>query len=95
MLINEALSEGAGGTPNKRQPYTGNAMSPASAEREQLGYLADNDIDTDDNDISSHLRDTVVDPEETWGPVPPTAEDPYAQADPFVRGDSPLPTPHR
>lgn len=95
-MISETLSEAGGGTPHKTQPYTGNAMSPASADREQLGYLADKDVDTDDeNDIPTHLRDVEVDDKDCYGPVPPTAPDPYAMADPFVRGDSPLPTPNR
>ena len=93
MMISEALHEGGGGVSHKPQPYSGNAMSPASADREQMSYLADKDIDTDDGeDVSMHLRDQTVDPEDCFGPVPPTAPNPYAQQDPFVRDSSPLPS---
>ena len=71
-------------------------VSPELADRESLGYLADGDIDVDDaGDVPAHLKDPVEDPEECWGPVPPTQGDPYVQQDPFTRGWGVLPTPRR
>ena len=67
-------------------------LAPDMIDREQLGYLADIDIDTNDNDLPAHLRDPVEDPEDCWGPVPPTQDDPYVQPDPFTTGWSVLPT---
>lgn len=74
--------------------YVNNPLSPDINDREQLGYLADNLDDelSDDNDISSHLRDTVEDPKDCFGPVPPVQGDPYVQQDPLARDTSPLPT---
>lgn len=72
-----------------------NPMSPETADREQLGYLADRDTDSagDDDELPTHLRDPQEDPEQCWGPVPPVQGDPYVQQDPFTRDTSPLPTP--
>ena len=47
----------------------------------------------DDDELPSHLRDPMEDPEDCWGPVPPVTPDPYVQQDPFVRDSSPLPSP--
>lgn len=64
-------------------------------DREQLGFLADKPIDTmdDPEGLPAHLRDPIEDPEDCFGPVPPTNNDPYVQQDPFVRDSSPLPSP--
>lgn len=69
-------------------------MSPATADREQIGTLADRDIDTEDGeDLPPHLREPAVDMDDCYGPVPPTAEEPYTQQDPFVRDFGVLPSP--
>lgn len=93
--IRNAIVESGGGTPNKAQPYMGNAMSPGGADREQLGSLANVDTDTvdDQDELPSHLREPNVDFEDCYGPVPPVVPDPYVSQDPFTRDTSPLPTP--
>lgn len=63
-------------------------------EREQLGVNSAEAIDTvaDPDGLPDHLREPLVDPEDCYGPVPPDAEDPYVQQDPFVRDAMPHPT---
>lgn len=94
-LIREALFLEAGGAPaTKPRPYVRNAMSPASADREQLGRNSAKDIDDGDEDeLAPHLRDQTENPEDCYGPVPPTQGDPYVNQDMYVRDSSPLPTP--
>jgi hypothetical protein len=91
-MIREALIREGGGAPaTKPRPYVRNALSPATADREQLGRQSSKDIDTED-ELSPHLRDQTEDPEDCYGPVPPTQGDPYVNQDMFVRDSSPLPT---
>ena len=98
QVIREALvREWAGAPPTKAMfDYVNNPLSPDTSDREALGYLADHPADVDPNDddeLPSHLRDPMEDPEDCWGPVPPVTPDPYVQQDPFVRDSSPLPSP--
>lgn len=93
-LIREALAlEWAGAPPTRPMfDYIGNPLSPSTNDREQLGYLADPDVDDDEDMMSGHLNEPQEDPEDCWGPVPPVNGDPYVQQDPFARDTSPLPT---
>jgi hypothetical protein len=88
MYIAEALDSTVGA------PYIRNVTSPAMSDREEIGPISKRDIDAtdDDDEIASHLVDIEVTPEECYGPVPPDAEEPYVQMDPFTRGWSVLPT---
>jgi hypothetical protein len=90
-IIRNSLREAGGGQPRKKQPYIRNAMAPDIVDREALGRLETGDQEEDE--LPPHLREPEVDAEDCWGPVPPTAEDPYVTQDPYVRFSSPLPTP--
>jgi len=95
-IIRKVLIEAGGGTPTRTMGAGRNPMSPEKADREALSFLADNptDIDLDDDDeLPSHLRNPLEDPEDCFGPVPPVQGDPYVMQDPFARDTSPLPTP--
>lgn len=96
ILIREALEESGGGWASPPQP-DGSALNVGSMNsREQLGNLKDRDIDTEDGEeLAPHLRDPLYEPEDTWGPVPPDAPDPYVQQDPFARDWGVMPTPKR
>lgn len=87
QLVKTALVETGGGTPMRTEPFIGSAMSPSVASREQIGSLGDpEDIDTqDDSELPTHLREPLYDEEDCYGPVPPTAEDPFVQADPYAQ----------
>jgi hypothetical protein len=89
-IIREVLRESGGGVSRPPQPYTRNALSPDINNREAIGRLQ---TGTPDEELTSHLVEPEVDPEDCWGPVPPTAEDPHVWQDPFVKWHSPLPTP--
>lgn len=92
--VKALILELGGAVPNKPQPYQRNAMSPDVATREPITNMSKNDIDTDGNeDLPTHLREPTVDMADCYGPVPPTAEEPYTTQDPGVRDYSPLPTP--
>lgn len=92
-IVRAAVLESGGGVPMKRQPMQRNPMSPDVSHREQIGSLGDIDIDTElDDELPPHLRNPYEEPEDIFGPVPPDAEDPYAQQDPFVRDSGVLPT---
>lgn len=75
------------------RPAGRNVLSPDVADREQLGSLAGQPIDTvdDPDDMPEHLREPTVDREDCMGPVPPDAEEPYVGQDPFVRDYGPQP----
>ena len=80
--------------PNTMFNAMNDPLSPSTSDREQLGFLADHPTDVDPNDdLPDHLKNPVEDPEQCWGPVPPTGEEPYTQQDPFTRDTSPNPTP--
>lgn len=90
-LLRAYIAEALSSTPGA--PYIRNALSPAMSDREDIGPISHRDIDAtdDDDEIASHLVDIEVTPEECFGPVPPDAEDPYVQLDPFTRDWSVLP----
>lgn len=73
-----------------RTPYVRNALGSSTSDREQLGRVAK---PRDPDEIAPHLMEPLYDEEETWGPVPPTAPDPYALPDMFSKDTSVLPTP--
>lgn len=94
--LRRIIREGLGGKTTKTMfSYLGNPLSPDINDREQLGSLAIDDIDTieDDDGLPLHLREPVINAEESWGPVPPTDDNPYfASSDPLTRDTSPLPS---
>ena len=97
LIIRRALVEAGGASPFPQ--HIRNALSPSEVpgeshlEDEELKQMKFDDTADDPDELPPHLRDVTVELEDTEGPVPPTAEDPYVQQDPFVRGSSPLPTP--
>ena len=86
-LIEAVLNEAGGGTPTRtKEPFIGSATSPSVASREQIGSLGDpNPEDREDDELPPHLREPLYDKEDCYGPVPPVAEDPYVQSDPFTQ----------
>ena len=66
-------------------------MSPSMADREQIGRNSIKDID-DPDEVAPHLRDPLYDDEDCWGPVPPTAENPYAMPDVYNKDYNVIPT---
>ncbi len=92
-LIQEALLEGGGGTTMPPRPMIRNPMSPSMADREQIGKNSIQNMDTDEDKISPHLREPVYDEGDCLGPVPPNAEQPYALPDPFAQDFNVIPTP--
>jgi len=91
-IIRNAISEGAGGITLPHMPMIRNAMGPDFADREQLSLVTRKDMD-DEDDVAPHLRELIYDEEDTWGPVPPTGNDPYALPDPYAKDYGVLPTP--
>lgn len=91
-IIREMILEGAGGTTLPKLPMIRNAMGPELADREQLSLVSSKDLE-DEDDLAPHLREPIYAEEDTWGPVPPTGEDPYSLPDPYVNDYSVLPTP--
>jgi len=92
-LLIRMLVEAAGAPATSPHAMWRDVQSPMHSDRQQLGKLGDRDIDTEGGEeISAHLRDIAVDPEDTWGPVAPTQGDPYVQQDPYVRDWSVLPS---
>ena len=71
-----------------------NALSPDINSREAIDAMTSKGIDTIDDwdDMPEHLREPMLTPEECFGPVPPSAEEPYVGQDPFARNTSVLPT---
>jgi hypothetical protein len=90
-IIRYTIREAGGGTPTKPRHMVRNDVdvAPTIDSREQLGNI----VDDDNEDVSPHLRDAMIEPEDDFGPVPPTDNDPYVTQDPLVRDYSPLPTP--
>jgi hypothetical protein len=70
-------------------PHISNVLSQDLASREQIGSLADSG---EEDEISAHLIEPEVTPEDCYGPVPPIADDPGVFADPFTRDYHVLPT---
>lgn len=90
-LIRNELLEACGGTTIPPRPVVRNPISPSMSDREQIGRNSIKDKD-DPNDIAPHLREPQYEPEECYGPVPPTAEDPYALPDFYAKDYGVLPT---
>ena len=88
------LSEAGGGIHLPSSvPRTRDVLSPATSDREQLGYLGDRF--EPEEDIAPHLREPLIDIdiEDLYGPVPPDEPDPYVGPDPLVRMSDIVPTP--
>jgi hypothetical protein len=90
-IIRSVIVEAAGGITLPRMPVIRNAIQPDFSDRERLGRISVKDADEDA--ITPHLREPIYDEEETWGPVPPTGEDPYALPDPYSKDYHVIPTP--
>jgi len=88
-LIKRALVEVA---PFPGHPNT-HVIAPETNAREQVGALGNKAMDTvdDEEGMPDHLREPLVDVEDCYGPVPPTAPEPYVQIDPFVSDAAPRP----
>lgn len=72
-----------------------NVLSPDVSSREGIGHLKSTPIDTvadEEDGLPNHLLDPTLNPEDCFGPVPPDAENPYVEQDPFVRDYAPTPT---
>lgn len=91
-LIKEVLEEAGGASPTPPRPNVRNAMAPSMADREQIGRISIKDKDGPE-EISSHLQEPVHDEEDCWGPVPPTAQNPYAMPDFYTKDFNVIPTP--
>jgi hypothetical protein len=89
-VIRRAILETGGGTTLPKAPTIRNALAPQMSDREQIGKIAK---PRDPDEISPHLIEPIYDEEDTWGPVPPTAPDPYALPDMFSKDTGVLPTP--
>lgn len=91
-LIAECIAEHAASTDTRFDVHT-EPYAAARSDREQLGSLAQLDVDVDETTgLASHLVEPVIDREDTLGPVPPTESDPYVQVDPFATEWSPFTT---
>jgi hypothetical protein len=90
--LRRVIREAAGASAFPGQPIR-NALSPDINDREQIGSLTNKAMDTvDDPDgLPEHLREPTVDREDCFGPVPPTAEVPYVQVDPYEVDTAPQP----
>lgn len=85
-LLELVFNEAGGGTPMRTEPFIGSATSPSTDSREQIRSLGDPDPEAqEDDELPPHLREPIYDKEDCYGPVPPVAEDPYVQADPFAQ----------
>lgn len=75
------------------RPAARNVLSPATSEREQLGSLAGEPLDTanDPDGVPEHLREPTVDREDCYGPVPPSGREPWVSIDPFTSDYAPQP----
>lgn len=92
LLVLEAIMEAGGG--NASYPYIRDAVGPSMADREAIGHLADGGMDDEEDELPPHLREPQEDPEDCFGPVPPTDEDnPYAISDPYASDYHVIPTP--
>jgi hypothetical protein len=89
-IIRGVLRETGGGTTLPRMPVIRNAMGPEMSDREQLGRIAE---PRDPDEIAPHLVEPIYDEEDTWGPVPPIAPNPYALPDMYTKDYGVLPTP--
>lgn len=87
------LQEARAAGPYPGRPAARNVLAPDVNDREQLGTLAGDPIDTiDDPDgLPDHLREPTVDRDDCFGPVPPDAEKPYVSVDPYATDVAPKP----
>lgn len=83
----------AGGWASPPQPAGRNSFSSDLPNREQIGRLG-SDKDDSVEQITSHLEDATVNPEDCYGPVPPTTEKPGVRVDPFTRDFGPASHPN-
>ena len=81
-IIRKVIIEAGGGIPH--MPMVRDSMGPEFADREQLGRISTKDKDEEDL-TSPHLREPDYPEEETWGPVPPTGEEPFAHLDSYAK----------
>ena len=88
-LIRSFIIEANGGITLPHLPMIRNAMGPDFSDREQLGRISVKDEDDEEDDISPHLYEPVYEEEDTWGPVPPTSENPYVISDPYAKDTGP------
>jgi len=91
-IIRSVIQEAAGGTTLPSMPRIRDAIGPDFSDREQLGRISTKDIDEPD-ELPPHLREPVYAEEDTWGPVPPIAGNPYSLPDPYTKDYGVLPTP--
>lgn len=91
-IIRQTLVEIGGARTTVPRPVVNNPMSPSMADREQLGRNSIKDKDSPD-EVAPHLQEPLYDEEDCWGPVPPTAQNPYALPDYYAKDFGVLPTP--
>ena len=91
-IIRKTLAEAGGGTTTPPRAMVNNPMAPSMADREEIGRNSIKDMD-DPDELSPHLREPVEEPEDCWGPVPPTAPNPYAMPDFYTKDYNVIPTP--
>lgn len=91
-IIRRSLQEIGGATSTQPRPMDRNPMGPSMSDREQIGRISIKDKE-DPNEVAPHLRDPLYDEEDCWGPVPPTAENPYALPDIYTKDYNVIPTP--
>jgi hypothetical protein len=91
-IIRVSLAEAGGGTTMPPRPVTRNPTAPSMADREQLGRISIKDMD-DPEEVSPHLMEPLYDKEDCFGPVPPTAQNPYALPDFYTKDYNVIPTP--
>lgn len=90
-LVTEALHEAGGGVDT--YPFIRDAVGPSTADREQIGSLADDSNKEPEEQLPPHLRDPQEDPEDCRGPIPPVDDDVHAISDPFASDWHVIPTP--
>lgn len=90
-IIRESLVEAGGGLARPPRPNVRNAMAPSMADREQLGKISIRTTEPDQ--VAPHLQEPELEPEDCWGPVPPTGQNPYMIPDPYTTDYHVIPTP--
>ena len=87
----EHLQEIGGAKATKPKMMRDAPYATKTANREQIGSLGKKDKPNEE-ELSPHLMEPEVDPEDCWGPVPPKNPNPYATSDPFTQDYGVLPT---
>lgn len=69
-----------------------NILDPDVNNEKWPGVMNAKAFDTvgDEDEMPEHLKEPNESPEDCWGPVPPVAEDPYVQLDPYVTDFVPM-----